>query len=89
MATRDTDDIKIDWWNERDRKSVVAYLDDHDVELWEAWDDDVDELIEDGFLKWDDDDSVIEHMSDIGAIEFADDDGNEFTIGNPDDDEEE
>lgn len=81
MYPHDIEDIDIDWWQERDRASVVAYIDDdRRTELFESWDEDVYELIEDGFLTWDDDDSVIEYMIHIGIIEIDPDDPNYFRV---------
>lgn len=76
----DYDLIDIDWWQERDRHSVVVYEnDDREVTLFEVWDDEVPELIEDGFFKWEDDDSVIDYMEELGLIKHVsiDDDDDE------------
>ena len=57
----------VDWWQERDRASVVV-TDSRDRDVWELWDDDVYEMIADGFFKWEDDQSVIDYLSEVGII---------------------
>lgn len=66
----DTNRIDIDWWQERDRTSVVVFADDdRDVTIAEWWDEDAQSMMEDGFFKWHDDDSVIEYLEDMEVIE--------------------
>lgn len=68
----DADALDFDWWQERDRASVVVYTDDsRNVEIWAAWDENVHELIEDGFIKWEDDDSVLDYLEHLGIVEFV------------------
>lgn len=61
------DRYRVDWWQERDRASVVVY-DQNDKDVWEAWDENVHELIEDGFIKWEDNDSVLEYLLSLDII---------------------
>lgn len=42
--------FRVDIWFERDRASVIVY-DAEDNEVFEAWDEDVGQLVEDGFIK--------------------------------------
>ena len=64
------DDIGYDWWAERDRAAVSAQYPDIGGEiLWEANDEDVFELIEDGFIKWGNDETVYEYMIHLGIID--------------------
>lgn len=44
------EDTRIDTWSERDRAMVVLYLKKDDSILLEYWDQDVCDLVEDGFL---------------------------------------
>jgi hypothetical protein len=75
MATRvDFNAVWIDWWQERDRASVVVYrYEQGEGEVWEAWDDDLRELIEDGFFKWKDDSSLLDYLEEVGVLEHFDD----------------
>jgi hypothetical protein len=71
----DADLIFVDWWQERDRTSIVVFKDeDRDVTVAEWWDEDAQSMMEDGFFKWHDDDSVIDYLDEIGLIEFIDPD---------------
>lgn len=66
----DFDLIDIDWWQERDRHSVVVFEnDDREKTIAEWWDDDAVEMIEDGFFKWGDDNSVLDYLEEIRLIE--------------------
>jgi hypothetical protein len=71
----DADKVLVDWWNERDRLSIVAYADENrDVTLGEWWDMDAHGMIEDGFFKWGEDDTVIDYLLEIGRIDYQDPD---------------
>jgi hypothetical protein len=66
--------VDIDWWQERDRASVVVFrYDDHEETVWEAWDDDARELVEDGFFKWENDTSLLDYLEEAGILEHFDD----------------
>ncbi len=64
------DDIGYDWYTERDNAEVSAQYPDIGGEiLFQAQDQDVHDLIEDGFLKWKNDSSLYEYMIHLGIIE--------------------
>lgn len=75
MTTKaDFNIVDVDWWQERDRASVVVFDNENRrATLWEAWDEEVYELIEDGFIKWHDDSSVLDYLEDVGVLEHEDD----------------
>ena len=65
----------VDWWQERDRTSIVAYANAaRDVILGEWWDDDAQQMIEDGFFKWKDDASVLDYLEEMGIAEHVSED---------------
>lgn len=68
LSKEDRERYEISWWVERDRASVVVTDTKTDKDVFEAWDDDVRELIEDGFIKWEDDQSVLDYMEHLGII---------------------
>ena len=76
MAKRvDFNAAVVDWWQERDRASVVVYrYEKGEDDVWEIWDDDARELVEDGFIKWGDDGSVFDYLEEVGVLEHFDDD---------------
>ena len=64
-------DTMIDTWFERDRAHVALHTKDGRTIL-EFWDDDVDQLVEDGFLnprKWHT--SMFEYAKHLGALDVA------------------
>lgn len=72
------DNIDVDWWQERDRTSVVVFAnDDRDITIAEWWDEDAQSMMEDGFFKWEDDDSVISYLEEMEVIEDISDDEND------------
>lgn len=65
--------VVVDFWQERDRASVVVYTnEDRDVTIAEWWDGQVHEMIEDGFFKFDDTDSVIAYCREVGLLPVDD-----------------
>ena len=60
----------IDWWAERDRHSIVV-TDENGNDVWECWDEDCVDMVEDGFIKWENDKSVIEYLEEVGIIKQA------------------
>jgi len=69
----DADRVFVDWWQERDRVSIIAYADENrDVTLGEWWDEDAIAMIDDGFFKWKDDDTVIDYLLDMDIIRYVD-----------------
>lgn len=73
VVTEDQEDsngneIRVDTWFERDRANVTVYKNDKEIAEW--WDDDVRELVEDGFLNprdWEG--SAIEYCKHLGLLE--------------------
>ena len=59
------------WWQERDRCQVMVFAYDEGPLLFEAWDDELRELIEDGSLEFGDDDSAVEYVA--GLVDVATD----------------
>ena len=63
-------DIRVDTWFERDRASVVVYQDGKEVAEW--WDDDVRQMVEDGFLDPKDwKGSAIRYCEEMGLLHNA------------------
>jgi len=58
----------IDWWSERDRNSIVVIDTSNDKAVWECWDEDCHQMIEDGFFKWHDSKGVIKYLKDMKII---------------------
>ena len=49
-ATYDLDTLGISTWFERDRRHVHLYCGDENTTVYEWWDEEVSEAVEDGFL---------------------------------------
>lgn len=65
------EDVSVDTWFERDRKMVMVKKDDDEVVTW--WDEEVDELVDAGYLNLRDiEGSAIEYAREIGLLESAD-----------------
>lgn len=64
------EDVTVDTWFERDRKMVMVKKDDDEVVTW--WDEEVDQLIDDGFLNPRDiEGSAIEYARELGLLESS------------------
>jgi hypothetical protein len=57
--------LRVDWWQERGRAVVTAYGSRHDGEeyaIWAASDEEVQQLIDDGFIRWNRDADVRRYL---------------------------
>ena len=61
-------DYEIEWWAERDRLSIVVTDQATNRDVWEAWDKTVQELIEDGYIDWGNNDSVMKYLVDMDIV---------------------
>lgn len=69
----DADRVLVDWHQERDNVDIVAFdNEDRRVVLAEWHDDDARDMIEDGFFKWGDDETVFDYLIDMKIIDYVD-----------------
>ena len=63
------DELEFSWDQERDNASLWASVKrgDNEFQVWRLTDDALREAIEDGFVKWEDDDSVREYLQELGV----------------------
>jgi hypothetical protein len=59
---------EVHWWQERGGASIWVEDLHNNKEVWSVTDEDVFSLIEDGFIKWDNDKSVLDYLHSVGVI---------------------
>lgn len=69
--TPDTAEIPLraEWWQERDRTHIGVQREDTGEYVFSAWDQEARDLVEDGFVKWGDDQALFRYVDSIGALD--------------------